>query len=138
MTRYGLGLLMMMVLTTTSAWNKPPCLELTNSTRSPLIIEADPNWDDQMLIVNGQRVSSFHSELLPQAAIYICGIWSEFGLDFYSHGHFVFVEVSNLNLLPYTRLTTIPSHSLRYHVLSQDAELLAIELLDVVAAKTSS
>lgn len=86
-----------------SALFQNPCLTIKNGrSLEELKLEADPDWDDQILFVDNSTFTSvFRRVLLPGEAVTVCSVYERgspggsFG--FYLDGRFQFT-VQNINL----------------------------------------
>ncbi len=107
-----------------------PCLVVKNGATNSFITH-DPNWDDQILVVNKKKIHDLHIMLKPYEEIKICGTYSEFGIIFegLNQQYIASATISNNNL-DLTTIDLFPENQLKYQVLRQFKSLLEIELLN--------
>ena len=108
-----------------------PCLHVNNGDNTSYVTH-DPNWDDQELIVNGNKVHSLHARLKPHDHIKICGLYSEFGIIFEDANQYYLAsaEVSNDKNCNMTEMSLYPSDKVKYRTISQSSDSLSIKLLN--------
>jgi hypothetical protein len=107
-----------------------PCLVVKNGATNSFITH-DPNWDDQILVVNKKKIHDLHIMLKPYEEIKICGTYSEFGIIFegLNQQYIASATIGNNNL-ELTKIDLFPDNQLKYQVLRQFKSLLEIELLN--------
>jgi hypothetical protein len=107
-----------------------PCLIVKNGATNSFITH-DPNWDDQILVVNKKKIHDLHVMLKPYEEIKICGTYSEFGIIFegLNQQYIATATISNNNL-ELTAIDLFPQNQLKYQVQHQSKSLLEIELLN--------
>lgn len=124
--------------TTVFANNKAnyPCATFIYGGDKYITIENDPNWDDQIVLVNGNKKHNFKVKLYNNQKAEICGTYKEFGLNFYDYKkQFSRADISNLNS-NLTKITEIyPDDSIIYNIDYQSANTITISIRDIVSGK---
>ena len=106
-----------------------PCLTMRNETATPLLVQNDPNWDDQQLLVNGKVSGALNYQLPKHKSIRICGLWSQFGLNIYPNNNFVAFTVLNDDGSNLTKISAIyPQSAFNYQIEAQTATQISIKV----------
>lgn len=109
-----------------------PCAKITNAGGNLLTITNDPNWDDQIVIVNGRKQHSFKILLNNNQSVDLCGTWSQFGLNFYDvQGKFAAATISNLDSSVTSLVDIYPDDALNYNIYQQSANYVAIAIAGI-------
>ena len=108
-----------------------PCATFVNKGSSELTIQNDPNWDDQIVVVDGKKKHSFKRVLKTDEQTVICGTYSEYGIEFYQNGNFARADVSNLN----SNLTNLqeiyPDNGLAFHLTGQTQQEMTVNIVSI-------
>lgn len=126
-------LLSLLCISTTTVFadteTKYPCATFIYGGDKYMTIENDPNWDDQIVTVNGKKKHNFKVKLYNNQKVVICGMYNEFGLNFYDYKkQFSRADISNLNS-NLTNFTEIyPENSINYNIDYQSANSITISI----------
>lgn len=130
-----LSILLASVMVTNALATQYPCAMFVNKGSSELTIENDPNWDDQIVIVDGKKKHNFKIILKTNEQTVICGKYSEFGIEFYQDGNFARADVSNLNSNVVNLQELYPENALEFQLLNQTQNNMTVNIFAVRAIK---
>lgn len=113
--------------------NEYPCAMIVNKANSELTIQNDPNWDDQIVIIDGKKKHDFKTLLKTNEQTLICGKYSEFGIEFYQNDNFARADVSNLNSNVVNLKELYPENVLEFQLLNQTHKNMTVNIFAVQA-----
>jgi hypothetical protein len=107
-----------------------PCLIVKNGNSNSFIVN-DPNWDDQILIINGKKVHAVKLQVKAHEEINICGLYNEFGIIFedFNQQYITSAVVSNYHKAV-TTIDFFPDNKFKYQILNQAQTRLYLEILN--------
>ncbi|MDD3267355.1 MAG: hypothetical protein PHC75_09295 [Burkholderiales bacterium] len=108
---------------------KYPCATFIYGGDKHITIENDPNWDDQIVMVNGKKKHNFKVKLYNNQKAVICGTYNEFGLNFYDYKkQFSRADISNLNSSLTNLIEIYPENGINYSIDYQAANFITISI----------
>lgn len=110
-----------------------PCARITNANNGGLIVTSDPDWDDQIVIIDGKEVPGFKKYLTTSQSVFICGLWSEFGISFYdAGGRYARFTVSNADSRLTNLIDVYPDDGrFRYQIDKQTSDDIFVSILGI-------
>lgn len=108
-----------------------PCATFVNKATSKLTIQNDPNWDDQIVVLDGKNKHGFKKTLKPEGKTKICGTYNEYGIEFYQNGNFARADVSNLDSDKTNLQEIYPDTSIDFEIVSQTQESMLVNILAI-------